>query len=105
MDITFALARPAVKASSRLKQHWMVARPSASAFSLAAAAHSSGRLQSTRKRSLLYDIDFKPPALHDFHAATRKNWEQKRREPEGAAKALLMVAARSPKMVLEALHG
>jgi len=38
-------------------------------------------------------------------ARTIQNWEQKRREPEGAAKALLMVAARNPKMVLEALHG
>jgi putative transcriptional regulator len=36
---------------------------------------------------------------------TIQNWEQKRREPEGAAKALLMVAARNPRMVLEALHG
>ncbi len=36
---------------------------------------------------------------------TIQNWEQKRREPEGAAKALLMVAERNPKMVLEALHG
>ncbi|HEY5707395.1 MAG TPA: NadS family protein [Terrimicrobiaceae bacterium] len=38
-------------------------------------------------------------------ARTIQNWEQKRREPEGAAKALLMVVARNPKMVLEALHG
>jgi len=36
---------------------------------------------------------------------TLQNWEQKRREPDGPAKALLMVAARNPKMVLEALHG
>jgi len=36
---------------------------------------------------------------------TLQNWEQKRREPEGPAKALLMVAARNPRMVLEALHG
>ena len=36
---------------------------------------------------------------------TVQNWEQKRREPEGAAKALLLVAERHPKMVLEALHG
>lgn len=37
-------------------------------------------------------------------ARTIQNWEQKRREPEGAAKALLMVAAQSPKTVLKALH-
>ena len=36
---------------------------------------------------------------------TVQNWEQKRREPEGAAKALLLVADRHPKMVLQALHG
>jgi putative transcriptional regulator len=35
---------------------------------------------------------------------TVQNWEQKRREPEGAAKALLMVTARHPRVVLEALH-
>jgi hypothetical protein len=35
---------------------------------------------------------------------TVQNWEQKRREPEGAAKALLMVTARHPRIVLEALH-
>ena len=35
---------------------------------------------------------------------TVQNWEQKRLEPEGAAKALLMVTARNPRVVLEALH-
>jgi putative transcriptional regulator len=35
---------------------------------------------------------------------TVQNWEQKRREPEGAAKALLMVTAKHPRAVLEALH-
>ena len=38
-------------------------------------------------------------------ARTIQNWEQKRREPEGAARALLMVTERHPKIVLEALHG
>ena len=38
-------------------------------------------------------------------ARTVQNWEQKRREPEGAARALLVVAERHPKMVLQALHG
>jgi putative transcriptional regulator len=36
---------------------------------------------------------------------TVQNWEQRRREPEGAARALLVVAERHPKMVLQALHG
>ncbi len=35
---------------------------------------------------------------------TLQNWEQGRREPDGPAKALLRVAARNPKAVLEALH-
>ncbi|HBA86315.1 MAG TPA: transcriptional regulator [Verrucomicrobia bacterium] len=35
---------------------------------------------------------------------TLQNWEQGRREPEGPARALLTVAAKNPKAVLEALH-
>jgi putative transcriptional regulator len=36
--------------------------------------------------------------------ATLRNWEQGRRMPEGPALALLRVAARNPKAVIEALH-
>ena len=36
--------------------------------------------------------------------ATLRNWEQGRTVPEGAARALLKVAAKKPKAVLEALH-
>lgn len=36
--------------------------------------------------------------------ATLRNWEQGRRTPEGPARALLRVAARNPKAVVEALH-
>jgi putative transcriptional regulator len=36
--------------------------------------------------------------------ATLRNWEQGRRTPEGPALALLRVAARNPKAVIEALH-
>jgi putative transcriptional regulator len=35
---------------------------------------------------------------------TLQNWEQGRRIPDGPAKALLRVASRKPKAVLEALH-
>ena len=35
--------------------------------------------------------------------ATLQNWEQGRRKPTGAARVLLLVAARSPKTVLEAV--
>lgn len=37
-------------------------------------------------------------------AATLRNWEQGRRTPDGPALALLRVAARDPKAVIEALH-
>lgn len=36
---------------------------------------------------------------------TLQNWEQRRREPHGPARALLKVASRNPRAVLEALHG
>ena len=36
--------------------------------------------------------------------ATLRNWEQGRRRPEGPALALLRVAARNPRAVIEALH-
>jgi len=35
---------------------------------------------------------------------TLQNWEQGRREPEGPAKALLTIAEKNPRAVLEALH-
>jgi putative transcriptional regulator len=35
---------------------------------------------------------------------TLQNWEQGRRKPEGPANALLRVAARNPRAVLDALH-
>lgn len=37
--------------------------------------------------------------------ATLRNWEQGRRTPDGPALALLRVAARNPRAVVEALHG
>ncbi|MEW5981944.1 MAG: NadS family protein [Acidobacteriota bacterium] len=36
--------------------------------------------------------------------ATLRNWEQGRRTPDGPALALLRVAERNPKAVIEALH-
>ena len=35
---------------------------------------------------------------------TLPNWEQGRRKPEGPAKALLRIASKNPKAVLDALH-
>ena len=34
---------------------------------------------------------------------TLQNWEQGRRKPEGSARALLQIAAKNPKAVIEAL--
>ena len=36
--------------------------------------------------------------------STLQNWEQGRREPEGPAKALLRIAEKQPKAVIEALQ-
>jgi len=41
-------------------------------------------------------------ALLGISSSTLKNWEQGRRRPTGAAKVLLKVAKRHPKIVLEA---
>lgn len=41
-------------------------------------------------------------ALLGISPSTLKNWEQGRRRPTGAAKVLLKVAKRHPKVVLEA---
>ena len=35
---------------------------------------------------------------------TLQNWEQGRRQPEGPAKALLRIASKNPRAVLQALH-
>ena len=36
--------------------------------------------------------------------STLQNWEQGRREPDGPAKALLHIAEKNPRAVIEALH-
>ena len=60
-------------------------------------------VQSIRGRLGLSQSEF--ALMIGVSARTVQNWEQKRREPEGAAIALLVVAERHPKMVLQALHG
>ena len=42
-------------------------------------------------------------ALMGISVKTLQNWEQGRRQPEGPARALLLVAARKPEAVLDAL--
>jgi len=41
--------------------------------------------------------------LLGISVATLRNWEQKRRKPEGAARVLLCVAARHPEAVLDTI--
>jgi putative transcriptional regulator len=43
-------------------------------------------------------------ALMGVSVKTLQNWEQGRRVPEGPARALLIVTARRPEVVLEALY-
>lgn len=42
--------------------------------------------------------------LLGISVATLRNWEQRRRKPEGAARILLLVAARHPEAVLDAVQ-
>ena len=42
-------------------------------------------------------------AAFGISTATLRNWEQGRRQPSGAARVLLRVAAKHPKLVLEAV--
>jgi putative transcriptional regulator len=39
------------------------------------------------------------------NVTTLQNWEQGRRHPRGPARALLKIASRNPRAVLDALHG
>jgi putative transcriptional regulator len=43
-------------------------------------------------------------AFMGVSVATLRNWEQKRREPHGPARSLLLVAARQPVAVRDAFH-
>ena len=87
---------------------------------LLASVKEAGQIKAGRKKpSRVYEI--KAPEIKRIREAlqasqrdfalmigvstrTLQNWEQGRREPEGPARALLRVAARNPKAVLEALH-
>lgn len=59
-------------------------------------------LEVARVRAQLGLSQSKFAALLGISANTLKNWEQGRRQPTGAARVLLKVAARHPKIVLEA---
>ena len=58
-------------------------------------------VKAIRKRLQVSQAQF--AYLIGVSAATLQNWEQGRTQPEGAARALLKIAARRPDAVLEAL--
>jgi putative transcriptional regulator len=87
---------------------------------LIASVKEAGEIKAGRKGpSRVYEV--KPPEIKTVReklnvsqnefalmigvsVRTLQNWEQGRRKPEGPAKALLRIASRNPRAVLEALH-
>ena len=61
-------------------------------------------LQVKKIRNKLHVSQVKFANLIGVSAATLRNWEQGRTYPEGAARALLMVASKRPDAIFEALH-
>lgn len=59
-------------------------------------------IKDIRKRLNLSQSDF--ALMIGVSLSTLQNWEQGRREPDGPAKALLKVASKNPKAVMDALH-
>ncbi len=59
-------------------------------------------VKTIRKRLHVSQLQF--AHLIGVSAATLRNWEQGRTYPEGAARALLKVAARRPDAILESLR-
>ena len=59
-------------------------------------------VKTIRKRLHVSQVQF--AHLIGISAATLRNWEQGRTSPEGAARALLKIAAHRPDAVLEALR-
>lgn len=87
---------------------------------LVASIKEAGEIKAGQKKpSRVYEI--KPPEIKSVRerlnvsqyefahmigvsVRTLQNWEQGRRKPEGPAKALLRIASKNPRAVLEALH-
>jgi putative transcriptional regulator len=64
------------------------------------SVHPRNEVAATRAKLGLSQDRF--AALLGISSSTLKNWEQGRRRPTGAAKVLLRVARRHPRIVLEA---
>ncbi len=60
-------------------------------------------VQAIRRRLGMTQPEF--ARLIGVSVATLRNWEQGRRQPHGPARALLKVAAKNPKAVLDAQRG
>jgi putative transcriptional regulator len=59
-------------------------------------------IKAIRKKLNLSQSDF--ALMIGVSISTLQNWEQGRREPDGPAKALLKIASKNPKAVMEALY-
>ena len=59
-------------------------------------------IKAIRKNLNLSQSDF--ALMIGVSISTLQNWEQGRREPDGPAKALLKIASKNPKAVMEALY-
>ena len=60
------------------------------------------RIQAVREQADLSQAQF--ALLLNVSVKTLQNWEQARREPTGAAKALLRIVEKEPKVALRALR-
>ena len=64
--------------------------------------YKTSSIRSIRSRLHVSQEEF--AVMIGVSSRTIQNWEQGRREPDGPAKALLTIADKNPKAVLEALH-
>ena len=60
------------------------------------------RVKEIRRKLRMSQTQF--ARMMQISPATLRNWEQGRTYPEGPARALLMIAAKRPDAVLDALH-
>ncbi|MBL8226430.1 MAG: helix-turn-helix domain-containing protein [Chromatiales bacterium] len=65
-------------------------------------AFTASRIQAVRERARLSQAQF--ARLLNVSVKTLQNWEQARRQPTGAAKALLRIVEREPAAALRALR-
>lgn len=64
--------------------------------------HDEPDVKTIRRRFKLSQPKF--AGLLGISVGTLRNWEQGRRQPEGAARVLLLVAAKHPDAILDAVH-